>query len=460
MGLHANAPGRAGELAAVLGASLTRTLTELVIFGYVPLYLYASGERRITQLALVTALPALVRFVAANAWGALVDVTGRPERVLLVGIAGYWLASVGLLQVSTGLQAMMVVSLTAALFAALSPAGKALVSLVGETAGRAAPGAAATSRDGRPAAYRPLAWWLQLESWGWLLGSAAVAARGRLGLSPQGLLLVVAGVVTAQGVWAGLALRGLPGGRKACAARSWIATFRGRLAGMVADWRRLYGRGTMALLFAVFGLSALAAEASFTVFGFYFTGVLGGSESGYGVTVAASTGLGLLVYAVMGRPGVRLAPGPLMVTGAVLYGVTYAVMAAAPGALTAAIAFGLPVYALLRIGATWSAGALTRADERGGGMGGLDGAEALATALGALAAGLVADGWGLRAVYWAAAGVAALLAGLAWQLKRRLEERCTAALPDRAAVPPGRTGRRAVPPVVPISNANRLGQMK
>lgn len=408
------------SLYPVLVASLSRTFADLIIFGYVPLYLYTAGERSVFRLGLITAVPALVRFVAANFWGAVADVTGRLKLTLLVGILGYAAASVGLLFVSTGLQALAVVSVAASLYGALSPAGKTLVSL--------RPGAAGTPD-------RALAWWLQLESWGWALGSLAVALRERLGASPQFLLLAAGGLLVVELAWVAWKVPELAGKsltRSTCEpGRQSPVTPRPRVPHDVAarfaelrdEWRRLYGNGTLALLLGVFALATLAGEASFTVFGFYVVGTLGGSEALYGTTLTLATALGLVAYSWLGAQGRRLSPGSLMVTGGMLYVVMYATMAAAPTALVAAAAFALPLYALVRAGATWTAGSLTGASERGGGMGALDGIEALAITLGALMAGAVGQTWGFRAVYAACAGVAVVLSLCAWKLRELLTRR-------------------------------------
>ncbi|MEW6048075.1 MAG: MFS transporter [Bacillota bacterium] len=395
----------------VLAASLSRTFAELIIFGYVPLYLYSAGERRILQLALITAVPALIRFVAANVWGALADVTGRLKLPMLAGLAGYAVTGVGLLFVSTGLQAVAVVSSGALFFAGLSPAGKALVSL--------RPGPAGTPG-------RALAWWLQLESWGWMLGSLAVAMRGSTGAPGRNLLAVAAGLAAMVALWVAIAVpeqrrlepdaegqrgRGLDALRHAAA----------QFAALAHEWRRLYGHPLLVRLFTVFSLATLAGEASFTVFGFYVVGLLGGSEALYGTALTIATAFGLVAYAWLGAPGRHPPPGTLLVAGGSLYTLMYAAMAAASSALVAAAAFLLPVYALVRAGATWAAGSLTAASERGGGMGALDGAEAFSAVLGALMAGVVADAWGLRSVYVVATAVALLVTALAWSLKRRLE---------------------------------------
>lgn len=392
-------------LAAVLGSSLTRTFTELIIFGYVPLHLYGEGERRILALALITAVPALVRFVAANAWGALADVTGRYKVILVTGLAGYAAASVGLLFVRTGTQAMAVVTGGAVLFLALSPAGKSLVSLrPGET-------------------YRALAWWLQLESWGWLLGSFVVGVRADLGLPASGLLMGVAALALAQALWVAVAVddppreRGLSPWQATAGGSRWLWQ---RASEIADDCRRLYRHGALAMVFAIFGLAVLAGEASFVVFGFYVTGPLGGTERLYGFTTGLATALGLGVYALADAKRRRLAPDRLLLAGATGYVVLDAAMATARHPLVAAVAYGLPVYAVVRIGATWAAGSLTGRRERGGGMGGLDGAEALATALAGVVAGIVGDSWGLRAVYWTCVVVALVLTGLAWRLSGRL----------------------------------------
>ncbi|HEY8498765.1 MAG TPA: hypothetical protein VIK90_05910, partial [Limnochordales bacterium] len=196
-----------------------------------------------------------------------------------------------------------------------------------------------------------------------------------------------------------------------------------RAARLAGEWRQLYGRGEMALLLAVFALATLAGEAAFTVFGFYLVGTLGGSESLYGATVALATGLGLVAYAWLGGRGQRYSAGDLIAAGALLYVAMFATMAGAPSALVAAGAFALPLYPLVRAGVTWSAGALTAEHERGGGMGALDGVEALATTLGAVAAGAVGRAWGLRAVYAGCAAAALVLSAAAWRLRVVLARR-------------------------------------
>ena len=389
----------------VLGASISRTFADMVIFGYVPLYLYTSGEQSVFQLSLVTAVPAMVRFVSANLWGSLADVTGRLKLVLLAGLLGYAAACLGLLWVSTGLEAMLVASVAAALYGGLSPAGKALVSLQ--------PGPLAT-------ADRALAWWLQLESWGWALGSVAVAAREWVGASPRTLLVVAAGVLLVDLLWVAWKVPPLVGRPDAPPLRHGLAR---RLVELGDEWRRLYGNSTLVLLLTVFALASLASEASFTVFGFYLVGTLGGSEALYGMTLALATGLGLVAYAWLGAGGRRFAAGDLILAGAGLYILMFAAMASAPTALAAAVAFVIPLYPLVRAGATWTASTLTGAAERGGGMGALDGIEALAITLAAAGAGLIGQLWGFRAVYVGCAATAVLLTASAWRLRRTLARR-------------------------------------
>ncbi|HEY8425594.1 MAG TPA: MFS transporter [Limnochordales bacterium] len=386
----------------VLAASIARTFADMIIFGYVPLYLYTSGEQSIFQLSLVTAVPAMVRFVSSNFWGTMADVTGRLKLVLLAGLLGYVGACLGLLWVSTGLEAMLVVSMAAAFYGGLSPAGKALVSLH--------PGPLAT-------ADRALAWWLQLESWGWVLGSVAIAVRQWLGASPRALLLVAAGVLLGDLMWVAWRVPNVSGLPATDRLGRGLARHVAELGG---EWRRLYANGTLVLLLTVFALANLAGEASFTVFGLYLVGTLGGSEALYGTAVALATGLGLVAYAWLSTGGRRFPAGDLILAGAGLYIPMFAAMAGARTALAAAVAFVIPLYPLVRAGATWTASALTGAGERGGGMGALDGVEALAMTLGAAGAGLVAQAWGFRAVYVGCAALAVVLTLSAWRLRQAL----------------------------------------
>lgn len=381
---HPAAPARltaAGRL-AVAGTGFARAFAELIIFGYLPIQLHSGGEERLTVLALITAIPALVRFVGAGAWGAASSRSGRVKPFLLLGFGGYLAVLLLLGVLLEPWASVLVVGAGSLLFSAVAPLAKSLVSL--QTHGGVG---------------RSLAGWLQAESMGWLVGGVAISLVGETAGGFQRLLGIAAGLIAMEGL---LVLFTLPEVRPVVAERQgWGGTQ--ALAGLLR-------RPQVWVPLAAFATLTVASEGTFTIYGVYLTGILSGSEGLYGASVTISTLLGVLAYRVLGALTHRLRPGGLLPAAAAAYGVSYLVMASWRAPLVMAALFALPLYSIAKAGVTWQVAQATDAAERSAAMGFLDGSEALAMGLGALAAGAIADGLGFGALFTAFAAAAGLVA--------------------------------------------------
>ncbi|HKQ18386.1 MAG TPA: MFS transporter, partial [Candidatus Eisenbacteria bacterium] len=88
----------------ILLSAFLEGLTLTLIQGFLPLYIRQSlGEPQFVTVGLVVAVPALGTVIASNFWGGLSDVSGRLKPMILVGLAGYTLAVVGVALLGNGL---------------------------------------------------------------------------------------------------------------------------------------------------------------------------------------------------------------------------------------------------------------------------------------------------------------------------------------------------------------------
>lgn len=380
------APARlstAGRL-AVAGTGFARAVAELIIFGYLPIQLHSAGEERLTVLALITAVPALIRFVGSGAWGAASSRSGRVKPYLVVGLGGYLAVLFLLAVLSEPWASVLVVGIGSLLFSAVAPLSKSLVSL--------------QSQGG---AGRSLAGWLQAESLGWLAGGVAISLVGETAGGFQVLLAISAGLITLEGLLVLFALPEVPAVTAGTEDQTPSLLGLARLLKSPRIWMPL----------AAFSTLVVASEGTFTVYGVYLTRFLGGSESLYGASLTISTLLGVLAYRLLGALTHRIRPERLLPVTAAAYGASYLVMAAWRDPLVMAALFAFPLYSIARAGVIWQVAQETTSAQRSAAMGFLDGSEALAMGLGALVAGAIADGLGfgvLFALFALAAGSVAV----------------------------------------------------
>lgn len=375
-------PFSAAARLAVAGTGFVRAVAELIIFGYLPIRLHSAGEERLTVLALISAIPALVRFVGSGAWGAASSRSGRIKPYLVLGFAALLAVLLLLGRLTEPWAAVLAVSLGSLLFSAVAPLSKSLVSLLasGETS-------------------RSLAGWLQAESLGWLVGGAAISWVGTRPEGFQLLLALAAGLIAGELLLILMALPEVPAAAREEKAMPRLLD----LAKAVASsriWRALVAFATL----------TVASEGTFTVYGIYLTGILGGSERLYGASLTLSTLLGVATYWALGRFSHRLRPERLLPAAATAYGITYVIMTSWRDPLVMAALYALPLYTVARTGVIWQIARETAPTERSAAMGFLDGSEALAIGVGSLTAGAIADGLGFPALFTTFALAAGLVA--------------------------------------------------
>lgn len=378
------APLTADARLAVAGTGFTRALAELLVFGYLPIQLHSAGEGRFTVLALVTAIPALVRFVASSFWGAASSRSGRVKPYLLLGFGGYIAVALLLMVLSNPWASILTVGAGSLLFSAVPPLSKSLVSLQGEGSSS-----------------RSLAGWLQAEALGWLAGGVAVSLAGETAGGFKLLLGVAAALMFLEAL---LILVALPEVRPVAVQPRHRGPGLLELAGLLRNPR-------VWVPLAAFVTLVIASEGTFTVYGVYLTGILGGSERLYGASLTVSTLLGVIAYRLLADFSHRVRPERLLPAAATAYGVTYAILAAWRDPWVMALLYSLPLFSIARAGVIWQVAQESTPAERSAAMGFLDGSEALAMGVGALAAGAIADGLGfgiLFALFAAAAGLAAV----------------------------------------------------
>lgn len=365
-------------------SALARAFADIVLYAYLPVHLYAVlGEQRFAVISLILAVPNLARFAAAGLWGAALDRTGRTRPFLLLGMAAYTLSLAALSAMRDPALTVLTVCALAVPASAYNPSARGYLTRWPGDGGRA------------------LAGWLRAETAGWLAGGLAMAfAAGRhpAALPVTGAVLALSALV---------ALCTVPEPPRGPAGRP--TGPRGGLAGLdPLVWRTA----------GYVGMAVMLAEAVFAVFGIYLTQFLGGPEWLYGAAITGSTVTALLIYGPLTRAASAGRAPVLLLAAAAGYVVSFA-LALARSPWVVAASFTLPMFAAVRVGATWLAAAGSDEGSRGRAMGAIESAEAVAAALGSLGGGLLADAAGARAVIGTALGLSLVLLPLAAAVGRR-----------------------------------------
>jgi predicted MFS family arabinose efflux permease len=370
-----------------------------LIQGFLPLYVrQALGEGSFVTVGLVLAIPALGTAVASNFWGGLSDVTGRLKPMLLVGAAGYVVALAGIPPLRQSLGVLVYVGSASLLYGTLAPTLKAYATL------------ARPDRRENAIAHVLLAY-----STGWLAGSFGGGGLVEGGLAP-GLRFAMWACGGLTVLNALLVARFLPDLRRdpAPARRK-----RGIVAGVVSDLAALYENPR---LFRLCVLSFFFVSGNYLMWGFFTVFLverLGASLHTVRYALAASSVLGISALPFVGPLVRRFGGHRTLAVGVTLYLFMYSGMAVVRDPWLAAVLYAAPLYGLVNVSANALAAEYASVSQRGGGLGILQGAYAIATVAGPLTGGFVADRFGLAAVPWAAFGYMLVAFPLAWLEVRR-----------------------------------------
>lgn len=376
-------------MAALLeGAALT------MIQGFLPLYVRRSlGESDFLTVGAVVAVPALGTIAASNFWGGLSDVSGRLKPFVLVGALGYAAALAAVPPLRAGAQVLVAVGVASLLYGTLAPTLRAYVTLASPRRREAA-----------------LAYLFMAQAVGWLLGSWLWSGlfEGAIDRRLGHTLLVTAGCFLAYAAVAGFRLADLR--RPEPPARS----ERGWLGGLVADLGSLYENRRLLRLCLVGFFTIAGNYIAWGFYSVYLTERLHASLRLLGVSFSISALAGIATYPLVGPVVRRVGGGRVLAIASLGYVGMYLGMALAQSAETVVLLFVVPLFGFLNVSLNALAAEYSKVEQRGGGLGVLNGVLALGTVAGPLAAGLIADRQGLAAVPWCAFGFvvpAAIIAG-------------------------------------------------
>ena len=378
----------------ILIAALLEGLSLTLIQGYLPLYVRrAMGEPSYLTVALVVAAPAAGTFIASNFWGGISDVSGRLRPVILVGLLGYALA-LGLIPiVHQGFEIPLVAGAASMLYGTLAPSLKTYVTL--------------RRPDRREFS---IAFILMAQSAGWLIGSFGAGHLLEQGIG-EGLRRALWTVSALMATHAAVCVFALPDQRRdPLPARdhpNWMAKLR-------ADLASLYENPALLRLCV---LAFLCVGGNYIVWGFfsvYLVEHLGASIRTLQVALVASAVLGIISFLYVGHLIRRFGGRAVLATGVTLYVLMYVGIGTARQPIVAAAFFTLPLFSLVNVSANTLASELSGVAQRGGGLGVLNGTYALATIVGPVSAGLLADRFGLGVVPWVGLALILVATPIAW----------------------------------------------
>lgn len=388
----------------ILLSAFLEGLTLTLIQGFLPLYVRQSlGEPQFVTVGLVVAVPALGTVIASNFWGGLSDVSGRLKPMILVGLAGYTLAVVGVAVLGNGLAVLACVGVASLFYGTLAPTLKAYMTL---------------TRTKRPE--NAIAFVLMAQSVGWLVGSYSAGGllEGGLATGMRSALWLSGGLLAAQGLLVAFALRDVrraPGGQ-APQAPAVASRTRGWLEGVIEDLLAIYENPRLLRLCA---LAFFFVAGNYLMWGFFTVFLvehLGAPMRSVRYALVASSVLGIASFLWVGPLIRRFGGRAVLAVGVTLYAVMYVGLATVRDIGLVALLYALPLYSLVNVSANTLAAEYSSAAQRGGGLGVLNGTYALATIVGPLAGGLLADRVGLAAVPWASFGFLLLALPLGWAL--------------------------------------------
>ncbi len=380
-------------LVLIRAAALLEGLSLTLIQGFLPLYVRQSlGESHFLIVGAVVAVPALGTFVASNFWGGLSDVSGRLKLFILVGLLGYVLALAGYPVFRNDVLLLGWAGIASLLYGTLAPSLKTYVTL---------------SRPDRRE--HALAYLLMSQSVGWLLGSLGGSRllERELGTGFRTALWCAAALLLAHTILVGLLLRDF---RRPPASRP----DRGWLQGVIQDLASLYENPRLLRVCVLIFFLVAGNYITWGFFSVFFVERLHASTRTLGLALGVSSLLGIALMPAVGPLVRRFGGQRVLAFGTTLYIVMYLGMALSRSPIAAATLFAMPLYGMVNVSASTLAAQYSTTAQRGGGLGVLNGTYALATVVGPLVGGILADHSGLGAIPWTSLLFTLVASAIAW----------------------------------------------
>jgi len=378
----------------IRAAALLEGLSLTLVQGFLPLYVRKTlGESHFLIVGAVVAVPALGTFIASNFWGGLSDVTGRLKPFILVGLLGYVLALAGYPAFRSALALLAWAALASLLYGTLAPSLKTYVTLA--------------RPDRREHA---LAYLLMSQSVGWFLGSIGGSRLldREIGYGFHAALWAAAALLAALTIVAAVALRDF---RRPPAVRQ----SRGWLQGVVQDLVSLYENPRLLQVCVMIFFLVAGNYITWGFFSVFFVEHLHASVHTLGLALGVSSLLGIALMPAVGPLVRRFGGHRVLAVGSTFYIVMYLGMAVTRSPIAAATLFAMPLYGMVNVSASTLAAQYSTTAQRGGGLGVLNGTYALATIVGPLIGGILADRSGLGAIPWISLGFAVVASAMAWR---------------------------------------------
>ena len=386
----------------ILAAALLEGLSLTLLQGFLPLYVRKSlGETHFFTVGAIVAVPALGTFIASNFWGGLSDVRGSLKPFIIVGLLGYVAALAGYPLFRSDGAILAWAALVSLFYGTLAPTLKTYVTLA--------------RPDRREHA---LAYLLMSQSIGWFLGSIGGSRLLEPGIGPgfRTALWIAATLLAAHAVVVALWLRDY---RREPIFRQ----TQGLLEGVVKDLRSLYENPRLLSVCVLIFFLVAGNYITWGFFAVYFVEHLHASVLTLGAALGISSILGILLMPAVGPLVRRFGGNRMLAVGTTFYVVMYLGMALTRNPLAVAALFAMPLYGMVNVSANALAAQYSPKAQRGGGLGVLNGTYALATIVGPLIGGLLADRSGLGAIPWTSLGFAVVASVIAWRAARFRERR-------------------------------------
>ena len=378
----------------ILVSAFLEGLSLTLIQGYLPLYLReVLHEPHYVTLALVVSIPAVGTILASNFWGGLSDVSGRLKPMILVGLFGYAAVLAAIPLLGQGVGILVAVGAASLFYGTLAPSLKTFATL------------ASPERK-----EQALAFVLMSQSMGWFTGSVGGGwlLEGGIGAGLRSALGIGAGLMAAHFLVCAFRLRDIR--REPLPERDhhgWLDRLAKDLASLYEN-PRLLGLAILSVLFVA------GNYAMWGFFSVFLVEHLGSSIRVLRYVLGASSLLGILSFLYVGPLVRRFGGRPILALGLTLYVAMYFGMGVGRDPVLVGAFFAIPLYSAVNVSTHTLASEYSAVSQRGGGLGVLQGAYALATVVGPVTGGLLADRVGLGAIPWLAFGFISVAAPIAW----------------------------------------------
>jgi len=378
----------------IWASALLEGLSLTLIQGFLPLYVRQSlGETHFLAVGAVVAVPALGTFIASNFWGGLSDVSGRLKPFILVGLLGYLAALAGYPFFRSPAVILLWAGVASLLYGTLSPSLKTYVTLA--------------RPDRREHA---LAYLLMSQSIGWFAGSVGGSQLLQRGIGPgfRTALWAAAALVAAHAALVAIALRDYRREAVARQARGW-------LDGVAQDLASLYENPKLLLVCVLIFFLVAGNYITWGFFSVFFVEHLHASVRTLGIALGTSSILGIALMPAVGPLVRRFGGHRMLAVGTTFYVVMYLGMAVTRNPIAIAALFAMPLSGMVNVSANSLAAQYSGRSQRGGSLGVLNGTYALATIVGPLLGGWLADRSGLGTIPWTSLVFAVIASAIAWR---------------------------------------------